>query len=130
LAMKPWEGSAGRVCPCGRRCVERALAAGHRFWAQSCRRGPSVPARTSAYHEVVSCHAQLSQEATRPSSTAPASTPPPPPTRYRVVATDPVSGERNFVKCRIEDAARTKARELEQFIALAGRGHHRASLAP
>jgi hypothetical protein len=34
------------------------------------------------------------------------------------------------VKCRIEDAARTKARELEQFIALAGRGHHRASLAP
>jgi hypothetical protein len=28
------------------------------------------------------------------------------------------------VKCRTEDAARTKARELEQFIALAGRGHH------
>ena len=37
--------------------------------------------------------------------------------RYRVVATDPVSGERIFVKCRTEDAARTKARELEQFIA-------------
>jgi len=31
--------------------------------------------------------------------------------RYRVVATDPVSGERIFVKCRTEDAARTKARE-------------------
>jgi integrase len=39
-------------------------------------------------------------------------------TRYRVVATDPVSGERIFVKCRTEDQARAKARELEQFIAL------------
>ena len=38
--------------------------------------------------------------------------------RYRVAATDPVSGERIFVKCRTEDAARAKARELEQFIAL------------
>jgi hypothetical protein len=37
--------------------------------------------------------------------------------RYRVVATDPVSGERIFVKCRTEDAARAKARELDQFIA-------------
>jgi hypothetical protein len=37
--------------------------------------------------------------------------------RYRVVATDPVSGERIFVKCRTEDQARAKARELEQFIA-------------
>jgi integrase len=37
--------------------------------------------------------------------------------RYRVVATDPVSGQRIFVKCRTEDAARAKARELEQFIA-------------
>jgi hypothetical protein len=37
--------------------------------------------------------------------------------RYRVVATDRVSGERIFVKCRTEDAARAKARELEQFIA-------------
>jgi hypothetical protein len=37
--------------------------------------------------------------------------------RYRVVATDPVSGERIFVKCRTEDIARAKARELEQFIA-------------
>ena len=51
-------------------------------------------------------------------------TPSPTETRYRVVATDPVSGERIFVKCRTEDAARTKARELEQFITLAGRGHH------
>jgi hypothetical protein len=34
-----------------------------------------------------------------------------------VVATDPVSGERIFVKCRTEDQARAKARELEQFIA-------------
>ena len=41
-------------------------------------------------------------------------TPSPTETRYRVVATDPVSGERIFVKCRTEDAARTKARELEQ----------------
>jgi hypothetical protein len=37
--------------------------------------------------------------------------------RYRVVATDPVSGERIFVKCRTEDQARANARELEQFIA-------------
>ena len=37
--------------------------------------------------------------------------------RYRVVATDPVAGERIFVKCRTEDQARAKARELEQFIA-------------
>jgi integrase len=37
--------------------------------------------------------------------------------RYRVVATDPVSGERIFVKCRTEEQARAKARELEQFIA-------------
>jgi hypothetical protein len=37
--------------------------------------------------------------------------------RYRVVANDPVSDERIFVKCRTEDAARAKARELEQFIA-------------
>jgi hypothetical protein len=34
-----------------------------------------------------------------------------------MVATDPVSGERIFVKCRTEDIARAKARELEQFIA-------------
>ena len=33
-------------------------------------------------------------------------TPSPTETRYRVVATDPVSGERIFVKCRTEDAAR------------------------
>ena len=38
-------------------------------------------------------------------------------TRYRVVATGAVSGERIFVKCRIDDAARARARELEQFIA-------------
>lgn len=37
--------------------------------------------------------------------------------RYRVVASDPVSGERIFVKCRTEEQARAKARELEQFIA-------------
>jgi hypothetical protein len=37
--------------------------------------------------------------------------------RYRVVATDPLSGDRIFVKCRTEEAARAKARELEQFIA-------------
>ena len=34
-----------------------------------------------------------------------------------MVATDPVSGERIFAKCRTEEAARAKARELEQFIA-------------
>jgi hypothetical protein len=39
--------------------------------------------------------------------------------RYRVVATDPVSGERIFAKCRSEDGARAKARELEGFIAQA-----------
>lgn len=37
--------------------------------------------------------------------------------RYRVVASNPVSGERIFVKCRTEEQARAKARELEQFIA-------------
>jgi len=37
--------------------------------------------------------------------------------RFRVVASDPVSGERVFVKCRTEEGARAKARELEQFIA-------------
>ena len=65
-AMRPCEGPSGRVCPCGRRCVERALAAGHRFRAQSCPRRPSVAARTAAYHEVVGCHAPLPQEAARP----------------------------------------------------------------
>jgi hypothetical protein len=39
--------------------------------------------------------------------------------RYRVVGNDPVSGERIFVKCRTEELARGKARELEQFIAQA-----------
>jgi hypothetical protein len=37
--------------------------------------------------------------------------------RYRVVATDAVSGERIFVKCRTEEAACAQARELEGFIA-------------
>jgi hypothetical protein len=37
----------------------------------------------------------------------------------RVVATDPVSGERILAKCRTEDQARAKARELEQLIAQA-----------
>jgi integrase len=37
--------------------------------------------------------------------------------RYRIVATDPVLGERIFVNCRTEAAARAKARELEGFIA-------------
>jgi integrase len=37
--------------------------------------------------------------------------------RYRVVAKDPTSGERVFIKCNNEEAARNKARELEQFIA-------------
>jgi hypothetical protein len=37
--------------------------------------------------------------------------------RYRVVANDPVSGERIFAKCRTEEQARSKARELEQVIA-------------
>jgi hypothetical protein len=42
---------------------------------------------------------------------------------YRVVATDSVSGERIFVKCRTEELARAKARELEQCHGLApGRG--------
>jgi integrase len=36
--------------------------------------------------------------------------------RYRVVATDAVSGERIFVKCQTEAQARSKAREVEQFI--------------
>lgn len=36
---------------------------------------------------------------------------------YRVVTKDAVSGERVFLKCRTEEAARAKARELEQFIA-------------
>jgi len=39
--------------------------------------------------------------------------------RYRVVASDPSSGKRIFVKCKTEEAARAKARELEQFIAQA-----------
>ena len=34
-----------------------------------------------------------------------------------MVGNDPVSGERIFVKCRTEELARGKARELEQFIA-------------
>jgi integrase len=38
-------------------------------------------------------------------------------TRYRVVTTDPTSGERIFVKCAAEEQARAKARELEQFVA-------------
>jgi len=38
--------------------------------------------------------------------------------RYRVVAVDPVSRERIFVKLRTEEEARAKAREVEQFIAL------------
>jgi len=57
--------------------------------------------------------------------------------RYRVVATDPVSGERIFVKLRTEDQARAKARELEQFIAQAARirdphdtGPGRSSVSP
>jgi hypothetical protein len=45
--------------------------------------------------------------------------PSPSETRYRVVANDPVSGERIFVKRRTEELARAKARELEQFIAQA-----------
>jgi hypothetical protein len=36
-----------------------------------------------------------------------------------VVATDPVLGKRIFAKCRTEDQARAKARELEQFMAQA-----------
>jgi integrase len=40
-------------------------------------------------------------------------------TRFRVVSTDPVSGERIFAKFSDEERARAKARELEQFIALA-----------
>ena len=36
---------------------------------------------------------------------------------YRVVTKDAVSGERVFLKCRTEEQARAKARELEQFIA-------------
>jgi hypothetical protein len=39
--------------------------------------------------------------------------------RYRVVATDSDMAGRIFVKCRTEDQARAKARELEQFIAQA-----------
>jgi hypothetical protein len=70
------------------------------------------------YHEVVSCHpryrkkplAQLEQ-GTRIYAPSPSKA------RYRVVATDRVSGERIFVKCRTEDQARARARELEQFIA-------------
>jgi hypothetical protein len=38
-------------------------------------------------------------------------------TRYRVVTTDPTSGERIFVKCAAEDQARAKAREPGQFVA-------------
>jgi integrase len=37
-------------------------------------------------------------------------------TRYRVVTTDPTSGERIFAKCRTEEAARAKARELDDFV--------------
>ena len=37
--------------------------------------------------------------------------------RYRVVATDPVSGERTFAKLATEEQARDKAREFEQLIA-------------
>jgi hypothetical protein len=43
--------------------------------------------------------------------------PSPSETRYQAVGTDPVSGERIFVKVRTEELARGKARELEQFIA-------------
>lgn len=39
-------------------------------------------------------------------------------TRYRVVTTD-TAGQRVFVKCRTEEDARAKARELEQFLAQA-----------
>src|SRR5206468_3335810 len=38
-------------------------------------------------------------------------------TRFRVVTTDPATSERLFVKLATEEAARSKARELEQFIA-------------
>ena len=68
-------------------------------------RRPSVAADTAAYHGVVSCHAPLPQESRSPSSsTAPASMPRRPgEARYRVVATDSVSGGRIFVKCRTEE---------------------------
>jgi integrase len=36
--------------------------------------------------------------------------------RYRIVTTDPASGERIFAKCRTEEAARAKARELDDFV--------------
>src|SRR5919106_2620352 len=39
--------------------------------------------------------------------------------RYRIVTTDPTSGERIFVKCHTEEAARAKARELDDFVAQA-----------
>lgn len=38
--------------------------------------------------------------------------------RYRVVANDPVSGDRIFFTFRTEEQARAKAREVEQFVAL------------
>jgi integrase len=37
--------------------------------------------------------------------------------RYRIVTTDPTSGERIFVKCRTEERARAKAREFEELVA-------------
>jgi hypothetical protein len=37
--------------------------------------------------------------------------------RYRVVASDPASGERIFAKVATEDQARSKAREFEQLLA-------------
>jgi hypothetical protein len=82
--------------------------------------GPSVAARTAAYDEVVVCHAPLSQEAARAARARhPHLRPSTGEARYRVAATDPVSGKRIFVKCRTEDAARAKARELEGLIAQA-----------
>lgn len=38
--------------------------------------------------------------------------------RYRVVANDPLTGDRIFFTYRTEEQARAKAREVEQFIAL------------
>jgi len=43
--------------------------------------------------------------------------------RYRVVTSDPSSGKRIFLKCKNEEVARAKARELEQFIAQAAPIH-------
>jgi len=50
--------------------------------------------------------------------------------RYRVVANDPVSGERIFVTLRTEEEARAKARELEQFIAHAAPTRDSKELGP